>query len=130
MAFYSKDGVDYVKEISRPSKQRIKTSPAFKRNRENMMEFGGCSMAGKAFRLGLGEIIKDMGGKYISARLSGQLKKVIEHGNGIRGERSIEFLANGNNIEGFDFNPDTAFGGVFTAQYAIFANAGRSHGLN
>ncbi|MBA3901183.1 MAG: hypothetical protein H0X62_13420 [Bacteroidetes bacterium] len=126
LLFYSINGKDCVREISSPGKDKIKTSPAFKRNRENMMEFGDCSLAGKAFRLGLGEIIKDMGGQYISARLTALFKNVIIHGTGTRGQRSIAVLKNGHFIEGFDFNPVVAFGGVFNAPYTITANAGRN----
>ncbi|MCB0388957.1 MAG: hypothetical protein KDD23_10015 [Winogradskyella sp.] len=50
-----------VKKQSRISKKRIMSDPAFKRTRENMMEFAGASKAGKAFRDSFANMVKLMG---------------------------------------------------------------------
>lgn len=61
LTFYRKNGEDLVKKQSRISKKRIMSDPAFKRTRENMMEFAGASKAGKAFRDSFANVVKLMG---------------------------------------------------------------------
>ncbi|MDQ3192229.1 MAG: hypothetical protein M3Q58_11615 [Bacteroidota bacterium] len=126
LMFYQKNGKSFVQEVSFPSKSKIQNAPSFKRRRENMMEFGGCSMAAKAFRMGLGELSKFMGGAYISARLTARFKQVNMQGSGERGKRSIELLVNKGILEEYDFNPDTTFGSVFSAPFDIMANIDRN----
>ncbi|MDQ3191770.1 MAG: hypothetical protein M3Q58_09260 [Bacteroidota bacterium] len=126
LTFFTKDGKGFVRESTSLDKSRIEKDPAFKRTRENMSEFGGSAMVGKALRTGLAELIKFMGGRYITSRITGLLRQLIELGSGVRGKRSFEIVLNQEILEGFEFTPDAAFGAVFSAPYDLTANVDRN----
>lgn len=126
LTFFTKDGKGFVRESTSLDKSKIMNDPAFKRTRENMSEFGGSAMVGKSLRTGLAELIKFMGGRYISSRVTGLFRKLVELGGGSRGKRSFEIVLNQEIIEGFEFTPDASFSAVFNAPYTIAANVDRN----
>ena len=119
LTFYRKNGQNLVKTQSRISKKRIMNDPAFKRTRENMMEFSGASKAGKAFRDGFANMVKLMGDSYISSRLSGIMRRIISGGAGKRGERDIDLVSMRDILKGFEFNNKLPFKSIFYAPYAL-----------
>ncbi|MAL59526.1 MAG: hypothetical protein CMC14_05700 [Flavobacteriaceae bacterium] len=117
LTFYEKDGENFVKTKSAVSKNRIMNDANYERTRENMQEFGGAAKAGKAFREAFGGMVKLMGDTYLSARISGLMKRINRNGSGTRGERSIDITTNSALLKGFEFNPETPFGSQFTAPF-------------
>jgi|SRR5690554_1515284 len=117
LTFYRKDGANLVKTQSRISKKRIMNDPAFKRTRENMMEFAGASYAGKAFRDGFANMSKLMGDMYLSSRLSGLMRRIVSVGAGNRGERAVDVVSMRDLFKGFEFNKNLPFKSVFYAPY-------------
>ncbi|SFN66467.1 hypothetical protein SAMN04487989_102311 [Bizionia echini] len=115
LTFYRQNGESLVKTKSQISKKRIMNDPAYKRTRENMMEFGGAARAGKAFRDGFANMVKLMGDSYLSARVSGLMKRVNSAGTGKRGERDIDVVAMRDLFRGFEFNKQLPFKSVFYA---------------
>ncbi|PNQ72845.1 hypothetical protein C1T31_10090 [Hanstruepera neustonica] len=115
LTFYRKDGESFVKTQSRVSRNRIMNDPAYKRTRENMQEFGGAAKAGKAFREAFAGLSQTIGDTYLSARLSGLLKRIIKLGAGDRGERELDLASYHEQFRGFEFNPNKQFDSVFFA---------------
>ncbi len=118
LTFYKKDGQSYVKTKSGVTKSRILNDPAYKRTRENMQEFAGGAKAGKALRQAYAGVIKIVADTYISARISGLMKRVINNGTGIRGARELDLVAHGNLFMDFEFNKRKPLNAVFFAEYA------------
>lgn len=117
--FYkTKDG--YLARENNPiSKDRIKTDKAFKRTRENGLEFGRACKAGKYIRDAFREIILTASDGYVVSRLTREMVRIVRTDwTSDRGERTvtrgeIELLT------GFEFNTEgrltTTFYGPFTA---------------
>lgn len=119
LTFYRKDGENLVKTKSNISKDRIMKDPAFKRTRENMKEFSGASKAGKAFRDAFANMVKLMGDTYITARISGIMKRINSVGTGKRGEREIDVVSFSDLFRGFEFNKRLPFRSIFYAPYVL-----------
>ncbi len=119
LTFYRQNGENFVKTQSRISKKRILNDPAFKRTRENMMEFSGASKAGKAFRDGFANMSKLMGDSYLSSRLSGIMRRITSVGVGKRGERAIDVVTMKDMLKGFEFNKSLPFKSIFYAPYPL-----------
>jgi len=118
LTFYQQDGQSFVKTKGGVSKKRIATDPAFRRTRENMQEFGGAAKAGKAMRTAFSGIVKLMADTYFTARLTGLMKRINRNGLGPRGQRIIDVVANGELLEGVEFNLDAPMSQQFFAPYA------------
>jgi hypothetical protein len=124
ISFYSRDGEAFARMARGPSKEKILNSPAFRRTRENMTEFGGAATVGKSLRLALGGRMVNADAKLV-ARLQKVFKQVCLYGTGVRGERSIELVNNPDLVENFEFNTGTSFTSVFNAPYSIQTTAAR-----
>ena len=75
ISFYSSDGEHLARMANGPSKERISKDPAFKRTRENNMEFGASAKVSKAFRLALATV----SAKYGRALFNVKINKVIQN---------------------------------------------------
>jgi len=117
LTYYQKDGASLVKVQSRVSKTRIERDPAFRRTRENMMEFGAAAKASKALRSALGTVVKVMGDVYVSARLTGVMRQIVNNGPGLRGQRTIEILSNADLLDDFELNKADTLSSQFFAPY-------------
>ncbi|WP_191861065.1 hypothetical protein [Hanstruepera ponticola] len=115
LTFYRANGKSLVKTQSKVSRNRIMNDPAYKRTRENMQEFGGAAKASKAFRESFAGLSKTIGDTYISARLSGILKRIIKLGAGERGERELDLVSYHEQLQGFEFNQTKQLDSVFYA---------------
>lgn len=119
LTFYRRNGESLVKTTNKVSKNRIMNDPAFKRTRENMQEFAGASASGKAFRDGFAGLAQSMGDTYLSARLSGLMKRINSQGAGDRGERDIDVVTFQDLFRNFEFNRATVFDSKFFAPSAL-----------
>ena len=119
VTFYQRGGVDLVKEVSSVKRERIMNDPDFQRTRENMAEFGGSATVGKALRMGLTSLMRTMGDRNSSARITSLMKKVNNLGLGDRGQRGFEILAHAQTLLGFEFNKTTIFSSVFNAPFTF-----------
>lgn len=115
LTFYRQNGESFVKTVSKVSKNRIMNDPAFKRTRENMQEFAGASAAGKAFRDGFAGLVQTFGDTYLSARVSGLMRRIISQGAGDRGERDLDMVSFMELLRKFEFNKTTVFDSKFFA---------------
>ncbi len=109
-----------------PTKQQIMTGPQFKRTRENMSEFGGVALAGKAIR----QPLLSTSGNWddgVAGRLVAALKKInLLDTAAPRGQRSIQITQYGSPLEAFEFNLKSHFGMQFKAPYRVTVDAGRA----
>ncbi|MFN8257697.1 MAG: hypothetical protein U0W24_18525 [Bacteroidales bacterium] len=113
--------------VGGPSAEQIKTDPAFKRTRENMIEFGGAANAAKAVRVAFNQILKTSADPRITGRLTGIMKKINkEDGSEARGQRAILITQVPQYIKGTEFNKKTALAGVFNAPFTVTPNAQRN----
>ncbi|CAN5549076.1 hypothetical protein BH11BAC2_BH11BAC2_06280 [soil metagenome] len=124
ISFYSQNGADLARMANGPSKEKIKNSPAFRRTRENMAEFGASAKVGKALRLAIGEakISKADAGRV--GLLVKIFKEICLNGTGARGQRSIELVSNPEPLLNFEFTR-ASFSSVFNAPYSIQTTAAR-----
>lgn len=113
LTFYRRNGENLVKSKSSISRARIMNDPKFKRTRENMREFGGAAIAGKSFRTAFAGSAQKFGDIYISARMTGIMKRIVASGPGIRGEREILISDSHELIKGFEFNAGQTFDSRF-----------------
>lgn len=70
---------------------------------ESSVEYGGASMAAKAFRRVLNSKKRGLEDHYFSGRLSGRMQKVVALGEGVRGSRKLDLRKNGESLKGFEF---------------------------
>ena len=126
MTFYQSNGSDLVKETNTITKDMILKNPAFQRTRENMSEFGGSATCGKALRTGLASVIRTMKGRFITGRITKLMKQVNLNGNGSRGQRDFDFVANSTLITGFEFSTVTPLGAIFNAPFTYGSTAARN----
>lgn len=119
LTFYEKDGKSLIKTTSGVSKERIMTDPKYKRTRENMVEFGASAKIGKSFRAGFVSIRKTVGDNTLAGRVTGLMKRINKSGNGVRGQRAFDIVANKQLIEGFEFHKKLKLNSVFFAPYTL-----------
>jgi hypothetical protein len=111
---------DYAGLVGGPTAEQIYNDSAFERTRENMSEFGGCASAGKAVRVGLSQIIKQMSDSRLTGRLTALMKQInLEDTSNPRGQRSIEISAYQNVFNGLNFDINTSLNGIFNAPYSL-----------
>jgi hypothetical protein len=110
-----------------PTAEQIKTAPGFIRTRENMSEFAACAMAGKAVRIGLSALMKQMTDSQFTGRLTAIMKKInIEDGSEARGQRAILISQQPQYLRGLDFNRNISLNGVLSAPFTLTANVDRN----
>lgn len=126
MTFYESGGSALVKEVSTVSKERILNDPDFELTRQNMAEFGGSASVGKALRAGLAAVMRSMGDRYVSARITRLIKQINTGGSGQRGQRTIDIGAGNTVLPGFEFARTTTFSSIFNAPFTYTANAART----
>ncbi|MBU0942109.1 MAG: hypothetical protein KKD36_11840 [Bacteroidetes bacterium] len=101
-----------------PTAEQVKTAPNFIRTRENMSEFAACANAGKAVRVGLSSLMKQMSDSQLTGRLTAIMKKInIEDGSEARGQRAVLISQQPQYLKGLDFNRNISFNGIFNAPY-------------
>ncbi len=125
ISFYNRNGVDLARMAGGPSKEKIKNSPAYRRTRENMSEFGGAATVGKALRLSIGEAKISKADAGLISQLQKLFKQICNYGTGARGERSIELVSHPELLQNYEFNTTAQFSTVFNAPYSIQTTAAR-----
>jgi len=128
ISFYSSDGEYLARMANGPSKDRIAKDPAFKRTRENNMEFGGSAKASKAFRLALSTVLQSMGGRYLTSRLTKIFKIINLKSLGTRGQRPIELSEYKETLKNFDLNKRANLSSVLGASFSATNNVERNEG--
>ena len=104
-----------------PSKEMIKTAPAFQKTRNQNSEFGGCSKAAKMLRDAIGTV-----SHVADVNLHSQITKLVSAIRALddnpKGKRSIIFSRGKQLIEGFNINKATSFDSVVTSSVAFTIN--------
>lgn len=112
--------------IGGPTAEQIATAPEFARTRENMNEFGGCALTGKAIRVGFASVLSNMADPQVTGRLTAIMKKInLEDGSEARGQRAVLISAVPNYLVDFEFNRFKSFDGAISAPMTITPTAGR-----
>lgn len=117
LTFYERKGKSYVRRRGTLTKDRIMKDPQFIRTRENMKEFTGAANVANRLRFSFSSLNEQLGGTTVHARLTGLFRRISNKGEGKRGRRSIDVLANKDYLKRFEFNEEKAFTYVFTAFY-------------
>jgi hypothetical protein len=116
----------YAGMIGGPSAEQIATAPEFARTRENMNEFGGCALAGKAVRIGFASVLSNMSDPQVTGRLTAIMKKInLEDGSEARGQRAVLVSAVPQYLVDFEFNRFRSFDGTLNAPMSITPAVGR-----
>jgi hypothetical protein len=112
--------------IGGPSAEQIATAPEFARTRENMNEFGGCALAGKAVRIGFASVLSNMSDPQVTGRLTAIMKKInLEDGSEARGQRAVLVSAVPQYLVDFEFNRNRSFDGTLNAPMTITPSVAR-----
>ena len=112
--------------IGGPTAEQIATAPEFARTRENMHEFGGCALAGKAVRVGFASVLSNMSDPQVTGRLTVIMKKInLEDGSEARGQRAVLVSAVPQYLVDFDFNRNRSFDGTLNAPMTITPSVDR-----
>ena len=109
LTFFRKNGKNFVKTQSRVSKNRIMNDPAFKRTRENMQEFAGANKGGKSFRDSFASIVRTVSDADITSRVLGIMRRMMNAGAGLRGQRTLNVVDQREPFIGFNFNVNKPF---------------------
>jgi hypothetical protein len=122
----TKDGYS-AREKTYISPEKIRTSEAYARTRENMAEFGRAGKASKVLRAAFAKLIKTGADTRMTSRLTTNFLRIVksdpinDRGQRLVTEGDIMLL------EGFDFNIDSLLFSTFTAPYT--ATIDRATGL-
>jgi hypothetical protein len=125
LVYYKRKGVYLVRKVGSPSKKRIKEDPTFDKTRKLNCEFSAAAKAGHDFRFALSDVIQDIADSDLTGRVQGLFAKVIHHGEGECGSRSIEVLNNAEQFIDFQFNRKNSFNSVFSGHYKITTKRSR-----
>jgi len=125
LVYYKRKGVYLVRKIGSPSKKRIKEDPTFDKTRKLNCEFSAAAKAGHDFRFALSDVIQNIADSDLTGRVQGLFAKVIHHGTGEYGSRSIEVLNNADQFIDFQFNKKNSFNSVFLGHYKITTKRSR-----
>ena len=115
LTFYTKNGENLVKKKNQVSRNRMLNAPEYQRTRENNQEFGGAVMAGKALRECFASIARLVSDTYVSGRITGKMRAIINNGAGLRGQRNLNLVDNKEPFIGFNFNKTKPFDSQFIA---------------
>jgi hypothetical protein len=125
LVYYKRKGVYLVRKVGSPSKKRIKEDPTFDKTRKLNCEFTAAAKAGHDFRFALSDVIQDIADSDLTGRVQGLFAKVIHHGTGEYGSRSIEILNNEEQFIDFQFNRKNSFGSIFSGRLKITTKRSR-----
>lgn len=121
LTFYkSKDGY-YVRQKGGVDGNKIATDPRFERTRENNAEFGHAGEAGKMVRRAFRSITLGRSDRYMIARLTRQMLKIVQMDQGPRGQRKIDG-GDLKTLRGFEFNNDGHLSTTFYGFYDVEIN--------
>ena len=130
LTFYKSADGHLVRTKGGVSKNRIKNDPAFKRTRENGMEFAESAHAGKLMRTAVGTMLFHAKDRRLSSRLLGIMAQIKNLDTiSIRGERKVsEGLGTVEGrllLKGFDFNAQAALGSVLYVPVVLDISTGK-----
>ena len=110
-----------------PTGEQVLTDSVFERTRENMNEFGGSAIAGKAVRVGLAQLMQQMSDPQFTGRLTAVMKKInLEDQSEARGYRAILITAQPQYLAGLAFNQNVSFDAIFYAPFTLTDAADRT----
>ena len=110
-----------------PTGEQVLNDTVFERTRENMNEFGGCALVGKAIRVGLAQLMKQMSDPQVTGRLTAIMKKInLEDQSEARGYHAILITSQPQYLIGFAFDRKTSFDSIFYAPLNLVAAADRT----
>ena len=115
LTFFRKNGENFVKTKSSVSRNRIMNAPEYQRTRENMQEFGGANKGGKSFRESFASILRLVSDSNVTSRVAGIMRRMMNNGAGLRGQRTLNVVDNKEPFIGFNFNVNKPFDSQFNA---------------
>jgi hypothetical protein len=119
LSFYKTKRGYVVRKRSGVSGARIAKDPAFRRTRENSMEFGRAGKAGKLLRSAFRDMITEVADSNVTPRLLSAFMKVIKADpTSERGLRHVKDTAI-KGIENFEFNSGSVMSTAFYAPLTV-----------
>jgi len=111
-----------AREKTGPSGQRMRTSPAFARTRENWAEFGAAGKGAKLLRAAFNAVLPGIADKRMTSRLVQVLMRIV-HTDSTH-DRGARTIAAGDMalLEGFEFNQGSQLGNTLSALYTATAD--------
>jgi hypothetical protein len=126
VSFYRSGGKYLARMANGPDKKRIKRDPAFRRTRENNLEFGGAAKAASAFRASVSPVLK-LADSRVTSRLIANFREINRRGEGERGKRPINLSQHRAQLANFDFNINLLVSSLFTGMVTAEHREDRLH---
>jgi hypothetical protein len=123
--YYMMNGQYYVRNSSAPSLKKLKKDPAFKSFGNYGKEFGAASSVASCFRKAFGPVLDSISDTHFSKHVTSIFLKVIHHGKGEQGKRTIEILPNKNEFIGLQFKEEHHFNEIFKAPFTLTCKKNR-----
>ncbi|REG86182.1 hypothetical protein [Winogradskyella sediminis] len=120
--YYQLNGQYIVRKAVGPSRERINTDPAFSNVKSNNQEFAAASKLSKALRQGLGDNAIRFKDSYMTGRLTGCCRKIIQKGSGLVGQREANLHNHPTALIGFQLKKELPLEQIYTAKPQININ--------
>lgn len=119
LTFYTYRGKPVVRAKSSLNREQVMNRPEFQNSRRAMAEFGGASRVGKDLRAALGSLWKSYAEGPTVNRLNSALLKVIQAGEGPKGQRPFTLNGREHLLRSFEMNPNRRFGQRYKAPLGL-----------
>ncbi|WP_166960009.1 hypothetical protein [Yeosuana marina] len=126
LCYYKLNGEDIVRKAVGPSKERINNDPAFIQVKGNNQEFAAAVYLTKSISIGLGSVAKAFKDSYMHSRLTGVCRKIIQKGEGTKGQREANLFNDPESLIGFQLHKEKSFNQIRALILDVTTNAERN----
>lgn len=125
MRVYKIKGVDktIVARKGGPSAEEVKNGENYQELRKNQKEFAAASNLARTLRHSLPKKMAKICEPYVSGKLTARFRNLAQLSEGDKGKRPILLSANGQTLEGFDFNSNAPFKKTFPANVMVMSGS-------
>jgi len=110
-----------------PTASDIKSKESYQELRNNQKEFGVASMMARTRRMSMTGELGEICETYSSGKLTAKFRGLVKGVEGPTGRRPLTPSKFGNQVEGFEFNPEFPFSNTFYPKYFVHPGQGRGH---
>ncbi|MCB9231577.1 MAG: hypothetical protein H6581_07940 [Bacteroidia bacterium] len=126
VVFFNSEGKSFARMDSSVSKDRIMTSPEYKRTREAMGDFGNAGRIAKSLRQSFRTVAKGMGDRRMTTRLGKVIYQMLMLGAGNSGQTNFDLMPNKSMLVRFQFNRSDELDDRFIAPHSLTPNVARN----
>ncbi len=106
-----------------PTAEEVKNGENYEDLRKNQQEFAAASNLAKTLRHSLPKKMAGICEPYVSGKLTAKFRNLAQLSEGDKGKRPILLSANGDTLEGFDFNSNAPFKQTFPTSIMVMSGS-------